>query len=159
MGVEWADQVTLGRHTTFGRMMKMTSTTVVRLLVSSAVLFAFGCGEGAGQRHAGETEGAALLLSVSVFGTNEDGSPRPLPARLAMLVPEGNSWSHRFIEDPDSNVFHKAMAYQSGSTAGILTLGGMKAVVKLWTPGGKQPHVVGVGLRWGVQSDARRRGR
>ena len=116
--------------------MPAARTTVVRLFVSVAVLCAFGCGGGAGQRQAGETEGAALLLSVSVFGTNEDGSPRPLPGRVAMLVPDGNDWSHRFIEDPDSNVVHKAMAYQGGGTAGILTLGGVKAAVKLWAPSG-----------------------
>ena len=53
-----------------------------------------------------------------------------------MLVPEGTGWSHRFIEDPESNVFHKAMVYQGARTAGILTLGGTKAAVKLWTPSG-----------------------
>ena len=46
-----------------------------------------------------------------------------------MLVPEGTGWSHRFIEDPESNVFHKAMVYQGARTAGILTLGGTKASV------------------------------
>jgi len=72
----------------------MTSTKVVR---SSwlAVLVAVGCGGGAGQRQAGETEGAALLLAVSVFDSHEDGSPRPLPGRVAMLVPDGRGWIHR----------------------------------------------------------------
>ena len=116
--------------------MRMTRTTVVSSFASLAVLVTFGCGGGAGQRQAEETEGAALLLSVSVFGTNEDGSPKPLPARMAILTPEGKGWSHRFIEDPDSNVFHKAMVYQGARTAGILTLGGTKAAVKLWTPSG-----------------------
>ena len=44
-----------------------------------------------------------------------------------------NGWSHRVLEDPDSNVFHKAMAYRAGNgTEGLLTLGGTKAAVKLW---------------------------
>ena len=115
----------------------MTSATVGSSLVSLAVLLTFSCGGGAGRPPAGETEGRALLLSVSVFGTNEDGSPKPLPARMAILTPEGNRWSHRFIEDPESNVFHKAMVYQGGGTAGIVTLGGTKAAVKLWRPDGR----------------------
>ena len=126
----------LDSHTTCGRMMRITRATVVSSLASLAVFFAFGCGGGAGRRQAGETEGAALLLSVSVFGTNEDGSPKPLPGRMAILTPEGNGWSHRFIEDPGSNVLHKAMAYEAGGIAGILTLGGTKAAVKLWRPDG-----------------------
>ena len=54
-----------------------------------------------------------------------------------MLVPEERGWTHRFIEDPDSNVFHKAMVYESGGVEGILTLGGTMAAVKLWTPNGR----------------------
>ena len=121
------------------KMKKMTSGTVRKSLaaLSWAVLLAFGCGGGSGRPPAGETEGSVLLLSVSVFGTNEDGSPKPLPGRMTILTPEGDSWSHRFIEDPDSNVFHKAMAYDSGDTAGIVTLGGTRAAVKLWRPDGR----------------------
>ena len=103
---------------------------------ATATLFGWGCGGNAGHDPAAGTRSDALLLSVSVFGTNEDGSPNPLPARLAILTPEGNGWSHRFIEDPDSNVFHKAMAYRGGGTEGIVTLGGVNAAVKLWAPDG-----------------------
>ena len=81
-------------------------------------------------------ESWVLLLAVSVFATNQDGSPNPLPARIAILEPRGDGWNHRFIEDPDSNVFHKAMAYEGGGVEGILTLGGTKAAVKLWRPDG-----------------------
>ena len=104
--------------------------------VLAATLVVWGCGDRTGARPAGGTAGDALLLSVSVFATNEDGSPKPLPARMAILTPDGSGWNHRFIEDPDSNVFHKAMVYRGGGTEGILTLGGTKAAVKLWRPDG-----------------------
>ena len=46
------------------------------------------------------------------------------------------SWNSRFIEDPASTAFHKAMAYQPAQgPGGVLTLGGAAAVVKFWTPG------------------------
>ena len=103
-------------------------------VVLAATLVGWGCGDRTGARPAAGAEGDALLLSVSVFATNEDGSPKPLPARMAILTPDGSGWSHRFIEDPDSNVFHKAMVYRGGGTEGILTLGGTQAAVKLWRP-------------------------
>ena len=75
----------------------------------------------------------ALVLALAVLDENEDGSPKPLPARLGILTRHVNGWSHRVLEDPDSNVFHKAMAYRAGNgTEGLLTLGGTKAAVKLW---------------------------
>ncbi len=118
--------------------MRMTTRTAVASLALVAILFVWGCGESTRERPAAGsgTEGDALLLSVSVFGTNEDGSPKPLPARMAILTSEGSGWSHRFIEDPDSNVFHKAMVYRGAGTEGIVTLGGTKAAVKLWKPDG-----------------------
>ena len=116
--------------------MKTTRSIAVVWLASAAILFVWGCGDGTGERQAAGAEGDALLLSVSVFATNEDGSPKPLPARMAILTPAGSGWSHRFIEDPDSNVFHKAMVYRGGGAEGILTLGGTKAAVKLWRPDG-----------------------
>ncbi|HSF20250.1 MAG TPA: VCBS repeat-containing protein [Vicinamibacteria bacterium] len=69
---------------------------------------------------------------MAALDKNDDGSPKPLPARLGILTHEIGEWKYRYIEDPDSNVFHKAMAYSDG----ILTLGGTKAIVKLWHPDG-----------------------
>ena len=109
-------------------------------LASASILFGWGCGGPAGEPGAGAT-GDALLLAVSVFATNQDGSPNPLPARMAILEPHGDVWSHRFIEDPDSNVFHKAMPYRGGGAEGILTLGGTRAAVKLWKPDGSSDTV------------------
>ena len=52
---------------------------------------------------------------------------------MEILIRRGSQWEHRYIEDPDSNVFHKVMAYPGpDGTGGVVTLGGTKAAVKLW---------------------------
>ena len=78
----------------------------------------------------------SLLLALAVLDT-EDGAPRPLPARLGILTQTADGWHYRFIEDSDSNVFHKALSYGTGDEiTGVLTLAGTEAVVKLWRPDG-----------------------
>ena len=78
----------------------------------------------------------SLLLALAVLDT-QDGVPLPLPARLGILTQTADGWHHRFIEDPDSNVFHKALSYGApGEVARVLTLGGTEAVVKLWARDG-----------------------
>ncbi len=82
--------------------------------------------------------GHGLLLAMALFGENEDGSPKPLPARLGILTADNGTWSYGWLDDPESNVFHKAMAYgNAGGPAGILTLGGSAAAVKLWDAAGQ----------------------
>jgi hypothetical protein len=78
-----------------------------------------------------------LLLALAVLDQNPDGSPKPLPAQLGILERKGGEWIYRTLDDPDSNVFHKAMVY--GPRPGeerILTLGGSRAMLKLWSPDG-----------------------
>jgi len=81
-----------------------------------------------------------LLLSFALFGKNAEGKPVPQPARLGFLVFKDGQWQYSFIDDPDSNVFHKAMYYPGGGGA-VLTAGGTGAVLKLWRPGA-QPEVL-----------------
>ncbi len=108
----------------------------------AAVLLAAACGPsgptGSNLTVAGDDQ--VLLVAMAEFGRNDDGSPAPLPARLGILTRDGDTWSYESIEDPDSNVFHKAMAYRDttggSTTEGILTLGGTGAVVKLWSADG-----------------------
>ncbi|MEJ2189852.1 MAG: VCBS repeat-containing protein, partial [Acidobacteriota bacterium] len=58
---------------------------------------------------------------------------------LGILTNDGDQWTYRFIEDPDSNVFHKGMAFEpAGGEAGILTAGGTRAIIKLWGADGSQ---------------------
>jgi hypothetical protein len=77
-----------------------------------------------------------LLLALAVLENGPSG-PVPQPAQLGILTNDGTSWNYRTIEDSDSNVFHKAMAFQPlTGEAGILTAGGTRAIVKLWHPDG-----------------------
>jgi len=80
-----------------------------------------------------------LLLSLAVLESGPSG-PVPQPAQLGIVTHDGNAWSYRFIEDEDSNVFHKAMVFApAGGETAILTAGGTKATVKLWdTTGSSQ---------------------
>jgi hypothetical protein len=77
-----------------------------------------------------------LMLALSPFEVSPEGKvlPKPQAARLEILLRRGGAWSVTAIDDPDSNVFHKAMTYEDG----ILTLGGSAAALKLWRrgPGG-----------------------
>lgn len=76
-----------------------------------------------------------LLLALAVLGKGPDGKPLPKPAQLGILTRTGGSWHYQVIEDPDSNVFHKAMVYQPAEgEAGILTFGGTGAFLKHWRP-------------------------
>jgi len=59
-----------------------------------------------------------------------------------VLIRREGKWIHRSIEDPASNVLHKAMVYSPTSgNAGILTAGGTRAILKLWEKGA-EPEIV-----------------
>jgi hypothetical protein len=112
----------------------MTRTILVPVLL--AVLVCSACSERS------EPLPNGLLLSLAVLKKNDHGKPVPQPARLGILHHDGDEWRYRAIEDPDSNVFHKAMVYEPNpGRAGILTLGGTRAILKLWRKG-EQPEVI-----------------
>jgi hypothetical protein len=69
----------------------------------------------------------ALLVTQAQF-TEKDGKPVPGPAKLVIVRNTPDGWKTVTIEDPDSNVFHKAIAYETG----ILTIGATKAALKAW---------------------------
>lgn len=75
-----------------------------------------------------------LLLSYSQFQVVDGkATAKPGPARLDILTREGGDWKSETVEDPQSNVFHKAMLLTPrGQAPGLLTLGGSGAKVKLW---------------------------
>ena len=76
-----------------------------------------------------------LLVAMSQFEVGPDKKvlPKPGPAKLIIVTREGGKWKQDVIEDPDSNVFHKAFVYTpKGGKPGIVTLGGMGAHVKIW---------------------------
>jgi hypothetical protein len=82
-----------------------------------------------------------LLIAISRFESDESGKPLP-KSELVTLVRRKGVWEARSYQDPESNVFHKAMVYSSpDSGPAILTLGGTAAALKLWGPveGGLAP--------------------
>ena len=80
---------------------------------------------------------SGLVLSLAQFVT-KDGQSVPGPARLEFLYRSGGSWRTSALEDPQSNVFHKAMLYPGDDGPHLLTLGGTAAIVKAWK---KNPQV------------------
>ena len=121
-------------------------------LVLVAALVACGCGSGEPATPAGSPVPAAapgaaapaardlgqgLVLALAQF-VQKDGKPVPGPARLEFLAYRGGRWQMSALEDPESNVFHKAFAYPALGGTRLVTLGGTAAIVKLWqkTPQG-----------------------
>lgn len=71
----------------------------------------------------------ALLLAQAQFIKGADGKQKPGPALLTIWRSTPEGWKATKLEDPDSNVFHKALAYEGG----ILTIGAEDAWLKKWT--------------------------
>ena len=71
----------------------------------------------------------ALLLSQAWFMKDANGKSKPGPARLEIWREGAAGWNFTRLEDPDSNVFHKAILSEDGS---ILTIGAMGAHLKRW---------------------------
>ena len=70
-----------------------------------------------------------LLVTQAWFRTGPNKKPVPGPARLEIWRENEGAWSKVRVEDPDSNVFHKAVPFDGG----ILTIGAEKALLKKWT--------------------------
>ena len=116
--------------TAMEHLMRRPFGVIVLLLLSLAVS---GCATGVPSPHPN-----ALLLALAVLESGPSGQV-PQPARLGILVSDQGDWTHRFLEDGDSNTFHKAMVYApaSGEPA-IVTASGTRAMVKLWYRSGRQ---------------------
>jgi hypothetical protein len=75
----------------------------------------------------------ALLVAQAQFvdGTGPDGKPTqvPGPAKLTIVRQTPEGWKATVLEDPDSNVFHKAIPWDGGT---ILTIGGNQALLRTW---------------------------
>jgi hypothetical protein len=75
----------------------------------------------------------ALLVSQAQFGEKKlpDGSTVPVPGAAKLTIVRSTpdrGFQTIVLEDPDSNVFHKAMGYENG----ILTIGGNQAMLRTW---------------------------
>ena len=108
-----------------------------------------GCGnaEKPNQKSSPQTSAApsgpcpTILLAQAQFIDTTDPEtgktkPTPGPARLEILRQVGDEWTSEIIEDPESNVFHKAVIFNDPEHAdakpGILTIGANAAALKLW---------------------------
>ena len=80
--------------------------------------------------------GIMIALAQFTNAPGPDGKSKVIPgaARLEFLFRKDGAWQTVALEDPSSNVFHKAMVYP-GVTPFILTLGGSAARVRSWTRG------------------------
>lgn len=75
----------------------------------------------------------ALLVAQAQFITDEKtGDPAPGPALLLVLQKTPSGWHTAVLEDPRSNVFHKAMFSRDTQGPSILTIGASDAALKLW---------------------------
>jgi len=80
-----------------------------------------------------ESKLTALILCQAQFKQvrGEDGKEHPVPgaAKLILVYPTPKGWESESIEDPDSNVFHKATPFKNG----FITIGANDAALKLWS--------------------------
>lgn len=121
-------------------MRNSTRVSAVLLGILAVVVGMVGCGSDQEASTPGSTMGDSttysqgLLVALAALDKDADGKPVPLPARLGILTLEDGEWRYRFLEDADSNVFHKAVAWQSPTgREGVMTFGGTQAMVKLWS--------------------------
>ncbi|MEW6336753.1 MAG: FG-GAP repeat domain-containing protein [Acidobacteriota bacterium] len=105
---------------------------LVLVLAATWGLVSSGC------RHP-EPRGMVLAMGLAVFTTAPDGRQVPGAATAAFLAPAPGEWKYGTLADPNSNVFHKALAYCPRSDrCGLLTLGGTAAALTLWRPDGQR---------------------
>ena len=80
----------------------------------------------------------SLMLCQAQFKKvkGDDGQERPVPgaAKLIILSQTPKGWISESIEDPESNVFHKAIHFEDG----FLTIGANAAVLKFWRRSGNK---------------------
>ncbi|MBN1357097.1 hypothetical protein JXA40_12615 [bacterium] len=82
-------------------------------------------------------KGSTLYITQAQFTYQPDEQGRMLPvpgaARLMIYTFDGTQWNMDLLEDPDSNVFHKAEWFDPPvGDPGILTIGADRAYLKLW---------------------------
>ena len=156
--------------TTAQRVERGSTAAISRVLSLALVLAAAGCGDDASKSPAPASPAAnpsaatgaaaapgaseagalpddlpnALVLALSAFDARkpgDEGPPVPLPAELEFVARRGGEWVTTRMTDPESNVFHKALAYETpaGETV-LLTGGGTRALLKLWRKPEGQPN-------------------
>ena len=79
----------------------------------------------------------SLLVSQAQFMRERDEQGKtkfiPGPARMIILRETTEGWEKVVVDDPTSNVFHKAMVFETQEKKnGILTIGAEQAALKIW---------------------------
>ncbi len=77
----------------------------------------------------------ALLIAQAQFIYEKKGDkkiPKPGPALVTIKQKTPAGWKDTILEDPQSNVFHKALFIKDGDAQKIVTIGAMEAALKLW---------------------------
>lgn len=74
----------------------------------------------------------ALILSQAWFWKDAAGKPKPGPARLQIWRQGAEGWTASYLEDSESNVFHKTVQQEDGS---LVTIGAEGAKLKTWKHG------------------------
>ncbi len=104
----------------------------------------------AAAKETGPAEAVPSLLVVQAQFATEGGKPKPLPAKLTLLRYAGGLFTRQSFADPDSNVFHKAIAWRGG----LLTIGAQKAMIKHWKKEGDEWKATVIWERsWGGKFD------
>jgi hypothetical protein len=112
---------------------------VVVCFVGSLLLLLGGCSKSKPATPSGPRPTILLAQAQFIESTDpETGETKPVPgpARLEILRQIGDEWVPEVIEDPDSNVFHKAILHEDlsdpSAPPGILTIGANGAAFKFW---------------------------
>jgi len=108
-------------------------------LSSTSSVFPSGGASGAPSGAPSSGGASVLLLAQAQFRTEKgaEGKDLSVPgaAKLTLVTRTPNGWENSLLEDPESNVFHKALWFSPPPGAGdpgILTIGGNAARLKLW---------------------------
>lgn len=112
-------------------------------IASVLLLLGGGC-EKSGPAPEEPEPGPTVLITQAQFNEEKapDGRSKTVPgaARLVILRQTGQEWKREVLEDPESNVFHKAAFFTDSADGsakpGIMTIGANKApkpaLLKLW---------------------------
>jgi len=111
---------------------------IMRLPLFSLLLLPFVCHTACSQDVTlKESTLTALMLCQAQFKQvrGEDGKEHPVPgaAKLMLVYPTPKGWQSESVEDPGSNVFHKATPFKNG----FITIGANAAALKLWSRAGQ----------------------
>ncbi len=71
----------------------------------------------------------SLFLAQAWFWRDENNKPKPGPARLQIWRQGAEGWKASYLEDGESNVFHKVILQEDGT---LVTIGAEGAKLKTW---------------------------